>query len=785
MKHENIRKKPTKLLLDVSRFRDFDARAIFTLTALVYFVWIFLITHEVSLLDSLALVSVLTLDFATGAMIWVMTSKKISYSVLEIFGVGVALGTSLNTIGQMFLVGSQLQQFFNLMLFIIVLTIFITKPTAGFQTFKVTSISNPSLLGIFASSLLLLSGDRYYLGIAVIAFYVFALVSAKLPYFKSLNSRRSNLATALPLGLTTVAMIAASMFETRTFGERKTINYISGWDGTIFEASSKALVKFGPFDNIFLANIKYAYYWFQDSWAGSITQRANTSDWVVTTQFGLILTALTTTSLLFVVVNRRTENFIKVLFVLGITATASLIGAPSVLLSLASFSQVVAVLWLAWVIFLIDELFRFRKTISFVLLTFSCCLLVMTKITLAVPVIAGVFATALFGLLFIADKKFFFKLLISSLSTAAISATLYLINIKPSAELAQSYFGFQIGITDNMFGIVTGMVGIDIVVFAIIRFMPAAILMKPKEIFADSFELTLLLISLASITVALALKFELSVANTYMLIPFLLCFSLIVGLKLVKNFDIEAKRSVSTVFFTTLAVITGLIGGFVSSYRLHNLNYQFVTSSKELVPATALSLAFVFGATIVFFVLQKIRRCSLPPLIFLSIALVSVPMGSFVSHSLRGVQKDRIYTNNGWEIDKGEDVSSKFDMLISAVAFTNENLFPQDVIASNSTTEKGLLAAMTGVRNFASSYTSDMQGVESRYPAQANFAISPSQETYKALRQECVTWFYFDLEEINTQIPSFEEFATVEFKDEFGFLLKLNDKTELSSDCLK
>ena len=80
MKHESIRKKPTKLL-DVSRFRDFDTRAIFTLTALVYFVWIFLITHEVSLLNSLALVSVLTLDFATGAMIWIMTSKKISYSV--------------------------------------------------------------------------------------------------------------------------------------------------------------------------------------------------------------------------------------------------------------------------------------------------------------------------------------------------------------------------------------------------------------------------------------------------------------------------------------------------------------------------------------------------------------------------------------------------------------------------------------------------------------------------------------------------------------------------------
>jgi hypothetical protein len=785
MKNESRQEKPMKHLVDVSRFKTFDTRSILTLTTIIYFVWTFLITHEVSLLDSLTLILVLTLDFATGAMLWILASKKESYSVLEIFGVGVALGTSLNTIGQMLLVGSQLQEFFNLVLFIIVLLVFITKPKVGAQSFKLTSISNPSLLGIFASSLLLLSGDRYYLWIGVIAFYLFALVSAKLPYFKTFNSQRNILTTALSLGLTTIAMIAASMFETQSFGKRSTVNYISGWDGTIFEASSKALVKYGPFDNIFLSNIKYAYYWFQDSWAGSITQRAHTSDWVVTTQFGLILTALTTTSLLFVVISRRTDNLMKVLLVLVIATTASLIGAPSVLLSLASFSQVVAVLWLAWAIFLIDEIFRFKRNIAFMLLTFVCCLLVMTKITLAVPVIVGVFAAAIFGLLFTLENRIYFKLLISSLSTATISAALYFIFIKPSAELSQSYFGFQIGITDNMFGIVTGIVAIDLVAFALIRFTPATILMKPKEILSDSFDLTLLLISIASITVALALKFELSVANTYMLIPFLLCFSLVVGLKLVNNFDTEVKRSVSTVFFAATAVIFGLLGGFVSSYRLHNLNYQFVTASKELVPATALSLIFVFAATFVFFVLHKIRRYSLSPLIFLSIALVSVSVGSFVSHSLRGVQKDYIYTKNAWEIDKGEDVASKFDMLTSVVAFTNKNLFPNDVIASNSTTEKGLLAAMTGIRNFASSYTSDMQGVENRYPAQANFAISPSQETYNVLRQECVTWYYFDLEEINTQIPSFKEFAQVRFKDEFGFLLELDEKTELPTNCLK
>ncbi|MFM8851747.1 MAG: hypothetical protein ACKOGL_00865, partial [Acidimicrobiaceae bacterium] len=166
-------------------------------------------------------------------------------------------------------------------------------------------------------------------------------------------------------------------------------SYVSGWDGVVFEASSKALINYGPFDHIFLSNIKYAYYWFHDAWAGAFTQRAGVADWIVTTQFGTVVVAISSITLLYVIVERRVSNPKFRIFVLAIVASPSLIGAPSALLSLASFSQMLALLWIITLAFLIDEFFaKANKRILLLIVLFSC-VLVMTKLTIAVPVIAG------------------------------------------------------------------------------------------------------------------------------------------------------------------------------------------------------------------------------------------------------------------------------------------------------------------------------------------------------------------------------------------------------------
>jgi hypothetical protein len=137
----------------------------------------------------------------------------------------------------------------------------------------------------------------------------------------------------------------------------------------------------------------------------------------------------------------------------------------------------------------------------------------------------------------------------------------------------------------------------------------------------------------------------------------------------------------------------------------------------------------------------------------------------------------------GWPDSNAEDVESKFNALEPAVKFMSAELKPSDVLASNSTSDFGLLAAMTGIRNFASSYVSDMQGVEDRFPIQFSFAQTPTDETYTALRSKCVTWFYYDRDENNTEVSDFVPFADIAYEDEIGVLLKLSNQVNLPSTC--
>jgi hypothetical protein len=443
----------------------------------------------------------------------------------------------------------------------------------------------------------------------------------------------------------------------------------------------------------------------------------------------------------------------------------------------------IALLWIITLAFLIDEFFaKANKAILLLIVLFSC-ILVMTKLTIAVPVIAGHIAAWAALATFKSTNKGL-KLFASTggLSILA-SGVLYVIFIKPEPELAQTYFTFEIGFTEKMFGIVTGQLILDIVIFFIVKACASSQVFANRRILRDPFTLTMLLISLASLGCALLIEFELSVANTYMLVPFLAFFTLIVGIETVNKFDqlkVEFKQLRK---YFLLAIAIGLLAGAVSTYRLHKLNYEFVTTTSPLLLASLVSVVSILVAFVFFSFVNQFAISALPKFFLVSVVALAVPTGSYISHSFREVQRTRALETLGWEDPTVEDVESKFNELEPVVKFMATELDSSDVLASNSTSDFGLLAAMTGIRNYASSYVSDMQGVESRFPKQFSFAQNPSDQTYSALRNECVTWFYYDRDENNTEINDFKPFAEVSYEDETGVLLKLSSQVGLPNFC--
>ncbi len=755
-----------------------------SLFPIFFFILLFLFSHQVSLEDSLSLCFTLLIDLTTGSMLWIMISKKRQYSVFELLGLGIALGTSLSTIGQLIFRNTPVQRYFGLILFLIVALLFWLKLKDD-ERFQIETPPTSLAIGLLGLSVLLLCGDRYYLWVAAALLFVGWILIRR---FESLQIKSSKKNRAMPAVLAATigfALGVASWFETLIHGNRTITSYIRGWDGAIFEASSKALIRYGPFDHIFLANIKYAYYWFHDAWAGAFTQRANASDWVVTTQFGPLVVAIASVSLLYVIVERRISDSRLTLVVIAAVATPSLIGAPSALLSLASFSQTVALFWIVLILFLVDEFFRFAKTHALIFLIFASCLLVLTKLTIAVPTIAGLLVGALTVGLFASEVSRQIRLIAASFVSLATSGLLYFIFIRPTPELAQPYFKFKIGFTEEMFGIVTGLLIFDIGIFLVLKLGATSVMIGRTRFLKDPFVLCVSCISLSSLGAALLLEFELSVANTYMLLPFLIGFALIVCLEAANQTVAAQTKLPRLTRFVFAMIAVGLFSGALSTFRLHHLNYEFVTTTSPRLLASMIAPLFMAFAILTLLVIKKMLKIDLPILLLVAIGFLTIPSGSFISHSFRELQRERVEERKGWDNPNFEDVESELNELAAATRFIRSNLGASDVLASNSTSDKGLLAAMTGIRNFASSYVSDMQGVEARFLTQFSFAKDPSIETYATLRNQCVTWFYYSRDENNTDVDNFKRFAEISYADEIGVVLKLSDTTGLPDSCAK
>ncbi|MFM8505793.1 MAG: hypothetical protein ACKOBB_12275, partial [Acidimicrobiaceae bacterium] len=534
------------------------------LFVLFSFISFFLLTHAVSAQDSLRLSVSLAIDLLTGSLIWIFASNKKHFHIFELFGIGIVIGSTLSTIAQLLTRNTFIQPFVNLPLCLLVVVLALKRLRSTEAQIEIQTPVLSTNLGILAAAMLLVSGDRYYLWTATLLLFAAFIFATKFDNENIESSKFRFLPAMLVAGSAAVSLGVASVVETLIYGRRTTISYVSGWDGVIFEASSKALINYGPFDHIFLSNIKYAYYWFHDAWAGAFTQRAGVADWIVTTQFGTVVVAISSIALLYVIVERRVSNPKFRIFVLAIVASPSLIGAPSALLSLASFSQMLALLWIITLAFLIDEFFSQANRWVAIFIVFFSCILVMTKLTIAVPVIAGNIA-AWFALTALKSTNKGLKLFaVSGGLTILASGILYVIFIRPEPDLAQTYFTFEIGFTEKMFGIVTGQLILDIVIFFIVKALASSQIFANRRILQDPFTLTMLSISIASLGCALLIEFELSVANTYMLVPFLVFFTLVVGIELVNRFD-QLKsgcRQLRTYFL--LAIAIGLLAGAAS-----------------------------------------------------------------------------------------------------------------------------------------------------------------------------------------------------------------------------
>ncbi len=771
-------------MIKTSPVRTNQISGLQTLASIFLMIFLFVATHEVSIEDSVKLCATLLLDVVTDGLLWVLLSKKFECSVFEFFGVGVALGTSINTVAQLSLRTTAFGSMFNIYFGLLVIALFILRRNKKLTKLTITKTEPILLFGLLTISLAMICGDRYYIWLGAIILGLSYFLFQKTCEKKGFPSSNSIFAFLFICVAISIALFASSILENILFGPRTTISYIGGWDGFVIEANRKSIMNFGPFDNILLSNTKYAYYWFHDAWSGSFTQRARVGDWIVTTQFGFIVSALASLSLLVDIIIKHVNRNTHVILVLWLVASLSLIGSPSNILYLGNLSQVIAILWICWILFLLNEYANSRETLQLWLLIFAGTLLVMTKITAAVPVIGGVLFVACLSVIANRKRVNFFKMTFFSLLITVTSLLAYTIFIKPAPAQRANYTNFSFKINNTVFGISSGFILVDLLVVVAPIFAVASLLYRVKQK-PELLEVLFCSISALSLIFSTSMKFNSDSPNTYLFIPFLICFALVAGIEISRYLKNENLNIFSGVirFMIGIGIGIGFFCGLLSTFYLHYWNFNFALIPIRTIGVTIFPLVAALTMALVLILINYFGKTKFNAQLFLTITLVASMSGSFVAHSLRSPLKQFIFSKNNWD-SESQNTELKYSQLIPALRFVEVNSSSFDVIASNSTTDQGLIAAVTGVRNFATSYLPNFWGgVSDRYIHQSTFGRDGSFADYEFLRQGCVTWFYFDKTEPEMYERIWEPYAKIQYEDEFGAVLKMSNLVKLSSKC--
>lgn len=764
---------------DVNMKRD-GLPALGTFSIPLCFIFGFLITHEVSFQDTLQLCLILILDLITGSFIWTLLSRKNKYSVFELLGVGIVLGTSVNAIAQLLLRGTFLQPLFNYVILIFVGFLYLQARRTNTIVMELSHTENSTVLGVCSIALVLLCGDRHYLWFGVLILGLAILVLKRIER-SPITTRPSFLSIMFSLGSIALALLISSKLESVMLGPRTTASYIRGWDGVYAEASSKSISNYGPFDNIFLANTKNAYHWFSYAWAGSIDNRSQVSDWIVTTQFGFIISALATISLVVAILQSisRSKQIGAIPF--GIVAATSLFGSSNFLLDTGSFSQSISILYLTMTFFVTKELLAHATISNIVLMVFSISLLTLTKLTVAIPLISGLCLFTIFTWFSDLPRKQKSFISIGLLLTGIASLILFTVFINQEARFQNSQSEFDIKIVANAFGIGTGVLFVDIGLLLIVKFVAICCI----RIVWDLFSKLLVSVIVVSLLMSIVISSRwVTSANTNLLLPFSLATGLLIAVHFIQRENQStnsASRQTWPLYFSS---IIGASLGFITTTLLYYFHHHYVANNNYYLFVSLIPLISVVPISVISLrnSVTISRRKNFTWL--LAVAFLASPAGSFVAHSFRDIERNIIFANNSWDLPI-EDIETPRRRLQGTTDFISATFGFTDVFADNSTNNI-LISASTGIRSYASTYGRTFSiGHDDRYIAQIDFAKNADLSNYKHLRNTCVTIFYYDKGVTLGKAKSFEPYASIIYEDDFGAVLKLSESHPLSAECFK
>ena len=750
------------------------------------FLNIYLTTHEVSISNSISLSIVLGIQAIGGAITWILISNKSEYESIELIGLGIGIGTVLSTIFAQIFRATLLHEISWAIPTVVVSALLIKNSSLRPSRLVIKPVEPLNIYLICAFSLVVLSSFFFDLWpaflVMIIGFFVFR---------GSINNQRSIFVRPGYLFFSTIffviiALITSSFFETKWFGDRTITDYILGGDGTYFEAAMRSLSTYGPLDSVFQSHIKFNYYFFSSAWAGTTSDAAFASPWVVTTQFALISTALGSLCLAFTISKRITPTSkVQHYIVLALMSASAQVGQPNFIFDIGSFSAFITILWFLSILVVINFFLEFPSNKTAALITVLMIVLFISKSQISVAVYLAFGSFSIFYQFTNETIKTKKLLLLTTVCSGIGIYFAHIVFIKPQAGTIVNYFNYKFALNGSLFGMLSNRFNLTVVfLFLIFKIYGFWWGFRSEKTPTRYFLFFLLSLVLAGTGASVLFIYAGGAANQY----FFSVASVSAVFLVSKGIYLRSNLRPPNIWHVMFMILLGFITGFWSARKIYLRLFNFDADFYSVRGAIFRPLITMFLVSIAFFVILKVSsRTKLAGgsfALLLAAFFISFTPGVFVMSSIRQPLQESISRGFDPYFTRSHSLNIEISQISRAMNFLSKKAIDKDVIASNRKKPDALLPALTKLRSYADSYTKGhSSATTARYLLMDEFVKSPSDRSYRTLRGGCVTWFYVDKTEPEMYQRIWEPYAKIHYEDEFGAVLKMSNLVKLPSKC--
>ena len=218
---------------------------------------------------------VITIQICTGAALWRIFKAPSKESFHELFGVGLAVGSSVAVLSHLVLFRTFIGRFSWLVPSIVLLLVILTTSSAKskFQKIEITPIDAYVFDALILSTTVALSFWWWWTFPVVVV-----LLTLKYAFIYACNLKHIALIVLCAIATIGILLIANYL---------KNLNnswWLFSYDQIFSESMSISLANWGPTDNIQHAGSNFSYHWFALAWSGITTQGASVGSWVMITK---------------------------------------------------------------------------------------------------------------------------------------------------------------------------------------------------------------------------------------------------------------------------------------------------------------------------------------------------------------------------------------------------------------------------------------------------------------------------------------------------------------------